>query len=167
MTPAALRVLADLRAKKDLAIGDFINRPKSATMAETVACLPQLIADGLVSSWGNTGGCAHAGDHAEGESGVGGCGGAAGAGEPMTRDAKLCGGCHRTLRIVAGESFTENKTMPDGLQIYCRECDERHKAIKCKRKCGVCGVKCHTAPQCPIREEEDRRMDAHARRHVA
>jgi len=54
ISEAAARVLADLRAKKDLDIGDFINRPKSATMAETVACLPQLIADGYVSSWGNT-----------------------------------------------------------------------------------------------------------------
>lgn len=47
------RVLQDLRAKKDLDIGDFISRPKSATMAETLAAMPGLIAAGYVSNWGD------------------------------------------------------------------------------------------------------------------
>ena len=53
MDSPTARVLADLRAKADLDIGDFISRPKSATMAETIAALPGLIAAGYVSNWGD------------------------------------------------------------------------------------------------------------------
>lgn len=47
------RVLQDLRAKRDLDQGDFIARPKSATMAETIAALPALIAAGYATNWGD------------------------------------------------------------------------------------------------------------------
>lgn len=44
------------------------------------------------------------------------------------RHVKTCGHCHRPLFVEVGITFTRNKSMPDGLQINCRECDERHKA---------------------------------------
>lgn len=53
MDSPTARVLADLRAKADLDEGDFISRPKAATMAETIAALPNLIAIGYVSNWGD------------------------------------------------------------------------------------------------------------------
>ena len=30
--------------------------------------------------------------------------------------------------MIIGETFTRNRSMADGYQIYCRECDETHKA---------------------------------------
>lgn len=42
--------------------------------------------------------------------------------------SKRCGGCKRLLQVIRSVTFTGNRTQPDRLQIYCRECDERHKA---------------------------------------
>ncbi len=43
-------------------------------------------------------------------------------------ETKRCGGCGRIFPIAWGVTFTRNNSRRDGKQIYCRECDERHKA---------------------------------------
>lgn len=48
---------------------------------------------------------------------------------PLT---KRCPRCDRWLRVVLGQTFNRNRSSvsSDGLQLLCRECDERRKATE-------------------------------------